>query len=108
MTATAVGPVFAALADDTRRTVLETVGSRGSATATALASTLPVSRQAIAKHLTILQAAGLVASQRAGRETVYQVVPGSLRPLSEWAAATESAWTGRLGRLRDHLSNRRA
>ena len=76
------GTVLAALADPTRRDVLAAVAARsGTATATDLAAELPVTRQAIAKHLGVLAHAGLVTSTRQGREAHYRVVAGSLRPM---------------------------
>ena len=72
MTATMV-PVFAALGDDTRWSVLAALGE-GDASASALASRLPVSRQAIAKHLAVLEEVGLVEPVRVGREVRYRVV----------------------------------
>ena len=85
------GTVLAALADPTRRDVLAAVAARaGTATATELAAELPVTRQAITKHLTVLAEAGLVTSVRHGREARYQVVAGSLRPAADWIARTEA------------------
>ena len=75
-----VGAVFTALADDTRRALLASIASHGGATATELAAGTTITRQAVAKHLAVLSAAGLVAPLRSGRETRYRVVPGSLRP----------------------------
>jgi DNA-binding transcriptional ArsR family regulator len=102
------GSVFAALADDTRRALLASIAASGGATATELAAGSSITRQAIAKHLAVLADAGLVASLRTGRETRFQVVPGSLRPASEWIAATDTAWSRRLGRLRQHLASGQA
>src|SRR5690606_25558478 len=70
---TEVDAVFAALSDPTRRLVLDEVGRRGGATATELAADLPVTRQAVAKHLAVLAGARLVDARRAGRETRYRV-----------------------------------
>jgi DNA-binding transcriptional ArsR family regulator len=98
------GAVFAALADDTRRSLLSSIAASGGATATELAAASSITRQAIAKHLAVLAEAGLVTSIRAGRETRYRVVPGSLRPASDWIGATDTAWSRRLGRLRQHLA----
>ncbi|HEY8543872.1 MAG TPA: metalloregulator ArsR/SmtB family transcription factor [Acidimicrobiales bacterium] len=92
--------VFAALADGTRRAILRAVSERGPVTATALAAELPVSRQAVAKHLTLLKEAGLVTSDRAGRETRFTAQPEPLRDLAAWAAATGRRWDDRLERLR--------
>ena len=102
---TSVGPLFSALADDTRRAVLDAV-ARGVATATELADEVGVTRQAVAKHLGVLAEAGLVTSDRVGRETRYRVVPGALRPVSEWARATDAAWSDRFDRLRRTLASR--
>lgn len=65
--------VFAALADPTRRRLLELLSGRGDATATELAADLPVTRQAVVKHLAVLDQAGLVTGRRDGRERRYQV-----------------------------------
>ena len=65
------GAVFGALADDTRRTVFVRVAASGQATASELARDLPVTRQAVAKHLSLLASAGLVESERVGRETRF-------------------------------------
>ena len=100
------GAIFTALADDTRRALLTSIAERGGATATELAAGSEITRQAIAKHLAVLAEAGLVTSLRAGRETRYQVVPGSLRPAGEWIDAADTAWARRLGRLRQHLAAR--
>ena len=105
---TTVGTVLAALADDTRRRVLDLVAERGTATATEVAEVVGVSRQAVAKHLAVLQEAGIVTAERVGREARYQVVPGSLRPVADWARTTDDAWADRLGRLRRVLAERRA
>jgi DNA-binding transcriptional ArsR family regulator len=93
------GAVFSALADDTRRAVLTAVAVRGTATATELTGEVAVSRQAVAKHLGVLADAGLVTSERSGREARYRVVPGALRPARDWIAASDAAWSRRLDRL---------
>ena len=100
-----VGAIFIALADDTRRSLLASIAARDGATATELAAGSAITRQAIAKHLAVLAEAGLVGSVRVGRETRYQVVPGSLHPAADWIGATDTAWSRRLGRLRQHLSS---
>ena len=101
------GTVLAALADPTRREVLAAVASRaGTATATELALELPITRQAITKHLTVLAEAGLVTSVRHGREARYRVVAGSLRPAADWIAHTEASWAGAVHRLQRHLADR--
>jgi DNA-binding transcriptional ArsR family regulator len=100
-----VDALFAALADGTRRTVLQRVVDDGPITATDVATELPISRQAVAKHLQILGDAGLVHAERVGRETRFEATPASLRPVSDWIQATERAWSRRLTRL-DHQLRR--
>jgi DNA-binding transcriptional ArsR family regulator len=95
--------LFAALADPTRRAILRAVADEGPATATALARRLPVTRQAVAKHLGLLRDAGLVAPVRAGRETRFTVVSDPLDALAAWAEATGRRWDDRLARLRRHV-----
>jgi DNA-binding transcriptional ArsR family regulator len=93
------GAVFEALSDATRRAVLRDVAERGPVTATELAVGLPVTRQAIAKHLAVLREAGLVDQERSGRETRFSATPAPMADASRWLAATGSAWDDRLGRL---------
>ena len=69
--------VFTALADPTRRRVLDLLAEHGHGTATTLAAELPVSRPAVIKHLAVLDRAGLVAAQRHGREVRYVVLLGA-------------------------------
>jgi DNA-binding transcriptional ArsR family regulator len=95
--------VFDALADPSRRFVLETLAARGSATTTELAGELPVTRQAVAKHLRSLHRAGLVRSQRRGRERRYELDPAPLDDAAGWIARVGSEWDARLGRLARHL-----
>ena len=100
------GAVFAALADPTRRSVMQRVAERGSATATELAAELPVTRQAVAKHLGALEQAGLVAATRQGRETRFTVTPEPLTDAMAWLADVGAAWDRRLAGLRRHLERR--
>jgi DNA-binding transcriptional ArsR family regulator len=94
----AIGATFAALADPSRRRMLGLLGSSG-ATATELSRELPISRQAVAKHLAQLAAAGLVAARREGRETRYTVTPEPLERAVAWIAETGAEWDDRLARL---------
>ena len=96
--------VFAALGDPNRRFLLESLSERGRATATELAAELPVSRQAVAKHLATLARVGLVTSERAGRETHYRVTPQPLEEAIAWMARVGGEWDVRLARLRRHLA----
>ena len=92
--------VFAALADPTRRRVLRLVAERGPTSATLLEPELPVTRQAIVKHLAVLNRAGLISGKRAGQEVRYGLVPGALDEVSDWIAEIGSRWDERLARLR--------
>jgi DNA-binding transcriptional ArsR family regulator len=96
--------VFAALADPTRREVLELIGARGEASATQLARELPVSRQAVNKHVASLSAAGLVAERREGREVLYRLTPAPMSEAMGWMARVGGEWDTRLARLRRHLA----
>lgn len=103
-----VGEVLAALADPTRRSVFEHVAGDGPVTATHLASRFPVSRQAITKHLDRLAAAGLVASERVGRETRWSATPAPLTDARRWMDDVGQAWDRRLGALAERAELRRA
>jgi DNA-binding transcriptional ArsR family regulator len=100
-----VGAVFAALADPSRRYVVETLAARGSATPTELADELPVTRQAVTKHLASLRAAGLVRSERQGRETRYELDPSPLADATGWIARVGAQWDERLAALTRHVAD---
>jgi len=100
-----VTDVFAALADPNRRHLLEAL-ARSEASATQLASDLPVTRQAVAKHLAALRDAGLVESRRAGRETLYSLNPGPLDDALAWITRVGDEWDTRLDALRRHVEKR--
>jgi DNA-binding transcriptional ArsR family regulator len=97
-------PVLAALADPTRRAVFERLTSDGPATATTLAAEMPVSRQAIAKHLTALGSAGLVDRVESGREVVYSARTEPLAELTTWVETVGDEWDRRLRGLRQSFS----
>ena len=96
--------VFAALADPTRRTILKAVAESGPVTATVLSDALPITRQAVAKHLGLLREAGLVAAERTGRETRFTARAAPLDDLAAWAEAAGRRWDERLARLRRRLA----
>jgi DNA-binding transcriptional ArsR family regulator len=100
------GRVFDALADPNRRYVLQVLAERETATATELAAELPVTRQAVAKHLAALSDAGLVERRRAGRETLYELTPAPLGEAMDWMASVGAEWDARLSALRRHLKRR--
>lgn len=96
--------VFAALADPTRRHLLEEISERGPTSATDLAAGLPISRQAVVKHLGALAGAGLVRSQRRGREVLFAVEADQLGVATEWLDRIGRVWDERLAALVKHLS----
>lgn len=97
------GPVFSALADPTRRRVIDYLAEHETATATELAGVLPVTRQAVSKHLAALAGAGLVARTKQGREARYRLTPDPLADAASWIAAVGAKWDDRLAALRRHL-----
>lgn len=97
------GPVFAALADPTRRQVIELLSRHPGMTASSLAGELPVSRQAIAKHLAQLREAGLATAEVSGRETRYRLTPEPMAGAMAWMAEAGAQWDARLERLRGQL-----
>jgi DNA-binding transcriptional ArsR family regulator len=102
----ATDAVFAALADRTRRGLLATIAEAGPVTATQLASELPISRQAVAKHLTVLDRAGLVRGVREGRETRWTATPQPLGEARQWMDRVGAQWDQRLAGLDEHLRSR--
>jgi DNA-binding transcriptional ArsR family regulator len=99
-----VDGVFDALADATRREVLRQLAEGGPQTPTELADHLPVSRQAVSKHLDVLGRAGLVTSARTGRETRFTFHPDPLTGAAEWMADVGGKWDRRLEALKKRLS----
>jgi DNA-binding transcriptional ArsR family regulator len=92
-------PVFAALGDDTRWSILSAL-AEGEASASALEAVLPVSRQAIAKHLAVLQEVGLVESVRVGREVRFRVLGQELSATARRLDAIGTAWERRLQEIK--------
>ena len=99
-----VDAVFSALADPTRRRVLESLSRGEAVTASGLAAELPISRQAVAKHLNSLRAADLVRSERVGRRTIYELRREPLNQASDWIETVGAEWDRRLGELRRSLA----
>ncbi|MDX6364345.1 ArsR/SmtB family transcription factor [Streptomyces sp. NPDC058274] len=95
-----VDSVLGALADPTRRQLLDLLAARGEASATTLAERLPVSRQAVVKHLAVLDAAGLVSGSRVGREVRYAVRPAALDATARWMSALAADWDRRLANIK--------
>jgi DNA-binding transcriptional ArsR family regulator len=92
--------LFGALADPTRRQVLDVLAARGEASATTVAGQLPVSRPAVIKHLGVLERAGLVEGRRTGREVLFSVRPEPLSAASRWLATVATEWDRRLAALK--------
>jgi DNA-binding transcriptional ArsR family regulator len=107
MTRVVEGPdaVFGALADPTRRALLSRVAAHP-ATATELAGGLPITRQAVVKHLAALADAGLLERERAGREVRYRVTPAPLSDAVSWIAEVGGQWDERLARLMQSFDER--
>jgi DNA-binding transcriptional ArsR family regulator len=101
-----VDAVFSALADPTRRRILERLARGDTLTATAVADRLPISRQAVAKHLAALRSAKLVSSERVGRETHYRLHPHRLDDAARWIQTVSAEWDQRLDALRRSLETR--
>jgi DNA-binding transcriptional ArsR family regulator len=99
--------VFVALADPSRRAILAALASGGPATATDLAGRLPITRQAVAKHLALLTDAGLVTGEPGERRRVrYRLRSAPMQVAQQFLAAMARDWDAPLGALRDHLDQR--
>jgi DNA-binding transcriptional ArsR family regulator len=107
MTDEQAGRVFSALADPTRRRLLSAI-SDTPATATQLATDLPISRQAVTKHLSALADAGLLERERVGRDIRYRVTPEPLTEAVSWIAAVGGQWDRRLASLRQSVDGPQA
>lgn len=99
MSPSALVPVFAALGDETRWSILAALGE-GDASATALAGRLPVTRQAIAKHLAVLQDVGIVEPVRVGREVRYRVLGAQLSEAARRLDRIGDEWEHRLAAIK--------
>ena len=99
MTATVDDALWSAVGDPTRRRLLDLLLVDGTATATTLSDRLPVSRQAVAKHLAVLDRAGLVHGEPTGRERRYRVDDRQLARAAEQLADVGASWDGRLRRI---------
>ena len=94
-----LGALFAALADPTRRQVIRSLSGAEPVTASGLAAELPITRQAIAKHLGALERAGLVEPRREGRETRYRLTPEPLDGAIAWMEEVGTRWDRSLAKL---------
>src|SRR5712691_10180775 len=94
---------FTALADRRRRDLLAVLARGGPRSATALARDLPVTRQAVVKHLGALESAGLVRRERDGREVRFIAVPQALGDVTAWIETVSDRWKARLARMRAYV-----
>ena len=88
--------LWAAIGEPSRRMVLDVLLAHGQATATFLAGELPVTRQAVAKHLAVLERAGLVEGRRHGREMRYTIRPERLDEAAQIMTRLAARWDARL------------
>ena len=95
--------LFDAIADPTRRALLDRLRAGGAQSVTALAEGLPMTRQAVTKHLDALAGARLVRIRRVGRERLHELDPQPLREVDDWLRPYAEAWDRRLDALRKHL-----
>lgn len=98
--------VFQALADPTRRDLLDRLRTAGPLSLSALAAGQPMTRQAVAKHLDALRQAGLLRVWRRGRERLHALRAEPLREVDDWLSPYAAAWDERLARLKAHLEER--
>jgi DNA-binding transcriptional ArsR family regulator len=94
--------VLHALADPSRRVIVERL-SNGPASVSELARPLPMSLPAVIQHVQVLEASGLVRSEKVGRVRTCRMEPAALRPVERWIGARRSSWERRLDRLGEYL-----
>lgn len=93
--------VFNALADPTRRSIINTLTTNGGRTATQLSQNMQITRQGVTKHLNILVEAHLISTGKQGREVYYNLTPKPLTSATQWIAGIEAQWDKRLATLRN-------
>jgi len=97
--------VFAALGEPVRLKLLSRIGDGGSITQ--LAAGLPITRQAVTRHLRVLERAKLIEARQHGREIQFVARPARLRQAKEWLDDVARQWDGSLGRLKIHVENKK-
>jgi DNA-binding transcriptional ArsR family regulator len=100
---TRLDAVFQALSDPSRRDIVDRL-SLGPASVSELARPLPMSLPAVVQHLQVLEACGLVRSQKTGRVRTCRIEPAALRPVERWVAGRRAAWERRFDRLDEILA----
>jgi DNA-binding transcriptional ArsR family regulator len=103
MTVATIDLVFQALADPTRRMMVERL-SRGPASVTELAEPLAMSLSAVVQHLKLLETSGLVRTEKAGRIRTCRIEPKALKTAEQWLASRRSTWERRFDRLAQYLA----
>ena len=98
-----IAALFAALGEPTRLRLVDALSDGSAQSIAALANGLPISRQALTKHLKVLEAAGVTRSRREGRETVYRIDPGGLIAAEQWIAFVSAQWDSLIDRLKAHV-----
>ena len=101
------GLVFQALADPTRRQLLRTLSERGPSTLSELSTVVPVTRQAVTKHLVVLEDAGLVRGSGDRRGRRYEPTPAPFAEAMDWMVDVGAGWDDRLARLKRQVERRR-
>ncbi len=94
---------FLAISDSTRRRILNRLRTQGSLSVTELAEPLSMTRQAVTKHLDVLERAGLLELSREGRRRIHRLKAQPLEDVADWLAPYAAAWDRRLSRLQTHL-----
>jgi DNA-binding transcriptional ArsR family regulator len=103
MSSESIDAVFHALSDPSRREVMRCISETGEASATEIAARLPISRQAVTKHLVALSDAGLVAYEQHGRDKLYRLTPEPMGSALTWIADVGAEWDARLKNLESLL-----
>ena len=96
-------PVFQALADPTRRMIVDRL-TRGPASVSTLAAPLAMSLPAVLQHLRVLETSGLVRSEKVGRVRTCRIEPSALQTAERWITERRTTWERRLDRLGDYLA----
>jgi DNA-binding transcriptional ArsR family regulator len=94
--------IFQALSDPTRRAMLARLG-QGAVAVSALAQPTGLALPTVMRHLSVLEAAGLIVTEKAGRVRMCRVEPATLAPAADWLAAQRAQWNGRLDRLEAYV-----
>jgi len=95
--------LFAALGEPTRIRLLDRLGDGEPRSIASLARDMPISRQALTKHLRVLETAGLASVERDGRETLYRIDPGGLLAAQAWIGTVSRQWDSAIDRLKRHV-----